>query len=106
MPFDLKFCCVSGPCFAVATALLVDYPTLACLFCLVLFFHFRIADQTQSQHTLNPDARECRSSLEASESVQRNGSNRYALYFIPLRTMNVKYLKKTEVLYVLGDLVL
>ena len=107
MPFDLKFCCVSGPCFAVATALLgrlkrFGYPRLFVCF----FFHFSIADQTQSQHTLNPDAREFRSWLEASESVQRNGSNRYALYFISLRTMNVKYLKKTEVLYVMGDLVL
>ena len=72
----------------------------------MFFFHFSLADQAKSQHILNPDAREFRPSLEASESFQRSGSNRHALYFILLRTMNVKYLKKTEVLYVMGDLVL
>ena len=69
---------------------------------MLCLFHFSLADQAKSQHILNPDAREFHPSLEASESFQRNGSNRYALYFILLHTMNVKYFKKTEVLYVNG----
>ena len=95
---------MSGPCFPCNSALgrlkRVGYSRLLC------FFHLRLADQAKSQHILNPGAREFRPSLEASEGFQRNSSNRYALYFIRLRTMNVKYLKKTEVLYVMGDLVL
>ena len=60
---------------------------------LVVFLHFSIADQAKSQHTLNPDAQEFRPSFGKSERFQTNGSNRYALYFILLCTMNVKYLK-------------
>ena len=58
------------------------------------FYDFSLADQAKSQHILNPDAREFRGLLEVSESFQRNGSNRYTLYFILLGTMNVKCLKK------------
>ena len=78
----------------------VGYPRSLC------FLHFSIADQAKSRHTLNPDAQEFRPSFGTSERFQRNGSNRYALYLILLCTMNVKYLKKTEVLYVTDALVL
>ena len=54
----------------------VGYPRLLC------FLHFSIADQAQSQHTLNPDAQEFRPSFETFERFQTNGSNRYAVYFI------------------------
>ena len=105
MPIDLKFCFCVWSLFCRCNSALgrlkrVGYSRLLC------FFHFRLADQAKSQHILNPGAREFRPSHEASEGFQRNSSNRYALYFIRLRTMNVKYLKKTEVLYVIGDLVL
>ena len=68
----------------------VGYPRLLC------FLHFSIADQAQSQHTLNPDAREFRPSFGTSERFQRNGSNRYALYFIVLRTMRVNYVEQKK----------
>ena len=93
MPFDLKFCfCVWSLLCRCNSALgrlkRVDYSHLLC------FLHFSLANQAKSQHTLNPDAREFRPSLEESECFQRNGSDRYALYFILLRTMNVKYFLK------------
>ena len=58
---------------------------------LLFFLHFSIANKAQSQHTLNPDAKEFRPSFGTSERFQRNGSNRYALYFILLCTINFKY---------------
>ena len=63
----------------------VGYPRLLC------FFYFSIAYQAQSQHNLNPDAQEFRPSFGTSERFQRNGSDRYALYCILLRTMNFNY---------------
>ena len=67
---------------------------------LLCFLHFSIADQAQSQHTLNPDLREFRPSFRTSERFQRNGSNRYALYFIILRTTKVNYVEQKKVLCV------
>ena len=92
MLFDIN--CVSGPCFVFVTELLLV---------VVFFLHFSITDQAQSQHTLNPKAKEFHSSFDASERLQTNGSNRYTLNFTLLRTMDYN---KNEVLYVIGVLCL
>ena len=97
-----------GRCFVFVTELLVDYNVLITLrLACCIFLHCSIADHAQSQHTLNPKAKEFRPSFGASQRLQTNGSNRYALYFTLLCTMDFNYLQeKNEVLYVIGVLYL
>ena len=89
---DLKFCCVILVLLLYGRALWET--TTRWLPSLVVFLHFSIADEAQSQETLNPEAREFRPSFGTSERFQRNGYNRYALYLIVLHTMKVNYVER------------